>query len=59
MENYEKQFKMGVVAALLAVKKTLSIYQNGMSAEEISDMIDEIDQQMGIKNAEIELLKRA
>jgi hypothetical protein len=59
MENYEKQFKMGVVAALMAVRKTLSIYSDGMTAEQIGEMIDEIDQQLGIKNTEIELLKRA
>jgi hypothetical protein len=59
MENYEKQFKMGIVAALAAIKKTLMMYPNGMSAEEIDQMINEIDQQLGIKNAEIELLKRA
>ena len=59
MENYEKQFKMGIVAALAAIKQTLTMYPNGMSAEDIDQMINEIDQQLGIKNAEIELLKRA
>ena len=59
MQNLEKQFKMGVVATLTAVKKTLSMYPKGMSAKEIEDMIEEIDQQLGIKNTEIELLKRA
>ena len=59
METYEKQFKMGIVAALAAMKKTLSMYPNGMTEEQINQLIDEIDQQLGIKNAEIELLKRA
>ena len=59
MENYEKQFKLGMVATLMAVRKTLSIYTHGMTADQITEMIDEIDQQLGIKNAEIELLKRA
>jgi len=59
MENYEKQFKMGIVAALAAVRKTLSMYPKGMTAQQVNEMINEIDQQLGIKNAEIELLKRA
>ncbi|HUC79610.1 MAG TPA: hypothetical protein VMR70_01790 [Flavisolibacter sp.] len=59
MENSERQFKMGMVAVLMAVRKTLSIYPDGMTAEQISEMVDEIDQQLGIKNAEIQLLKRA
>jgi hypothetical protein len=59
MNNYEKQFKMGIVAALAAVKKTLSMYPNGMTARQINEMINEIDQQLGLKNTEIELLKRA
>ena len=59
MENSERQFKMGMVAALMAVRKTLSIYPDGMTAEQISEMVDEIDQQLGIKNTEIQLLKRA
>ena len=59
MENYEKQFKMGIVAALAAVRKTLSMYPKGMTAQQVNEMINEIDQQLGIKNAESELLKRA
>ena len=59
MENMERPFKMGVVATLMAVKKTLSMFPKGMSAEQLNDMIDEIDQQLGIKITEIELLKRA
>lgn len=55
----EKQFKMGVVAALLAVKQTLEMYPDGMDSEQVNQMIEEIDQQMGLKNVEIELLKRA
>ena len=57
MQNPEKQFKIGVVATLMAVKKTLSMYPVGMTAKDIEDMLEEIDQQLGIKNTEIELLK--
>ena len=59
MKNYEKQFKMGMVAALAAMRKTLSMYPKGMTAQQINELISEIDQQLGIKNTEIELLKRA
>jgi len=59
MKNHEKQFKMGIVAALAAVRKTLSMYPKGMTAQQVNEMINEIDQQLGIKNTEIELLKRA
>ena len=59
MKNQEKQFKMGIVAALAAIRKTLSLYPEGMTAQQINDMVTEIDQQLGLKNAEIELLKRA
>jgi hypothetical protein len=59
METSEKQFKMGLVAALTAFKKTLSMFPEGMTEQEVKDLIDEIDQQLGIKNTEIELLKRA
>ena len=59
MENLEKQFKIGVVATLVAIKKTLSMYPNGMTAKDVEDMVEEIDQQLGLKNTEIELLKRA
>lgn len=59
MEKYEKYFKIGMVAALTAVKKTLDMYPNGMTTKEVNDMIDELDQQLGIKTTEIELLKRA
>jgi hypothetical protein len=30
-----------------------------MSQRQVADMLDEIDQQLGIRNTEIELLKRA
>ena len=50
---------MGIVAALAAIRKTLSLYPEGMTAQQINDMVTEIDQQLGLKNAEIELLKRA
>ena len=55
----EKYYKLGLIAALSAVKETLSMYPKGMSPQHIKDMIDEIDQQLGLKNTEIELMKRA
>ncbi len=59
MNTTEKQFKMGMVAALLAVKQTLEMYPEGMDAAQVNHMLEEIDQQMGVKGVEIELLKRA
>ncbi len=59
MEKMDKFLKLGMIAVLTAVKKTLSMYPNGMSSEEVKDMIDEIDQQLGLKETELELLKRA
>jgi hypothetical protein len=59
MENHEKNLKLGIVAALTAVRKTLGMYPNGMTAEDVKNMINEIDQQIGLKHTEIELLKRA
>jgi hypothetical protein len=59
MENQEKHLKLGIVAALTAVRKTLSMYPDGMTAEDVKNMIIEIEQQIGLKNTEIELLKRA
>jgi hypothetical protein len=59
MEKFEKYFQLGMVAALTAIKKTLSLYSQGMNPQQVGDMLDEIDQQLGIKNAELELLKRA
>lgn len=59
MEKIDRNIKVGMIAALSAVKKTLLMYQDGMTSEEINDMISEIDQQLGLKEAEIQLLKRA
>jgi hypothetical protein len=55
----EKYFQLGMVTALTAMKKTLAMYPQGMSQRQVADMLDEIDQQLGIRNTEIELLKRA
>ncbi len=59
MENHEKHFKLGMITVLTAVKKTLSMYPNGMTSKQVDDMLDEVDQQLGIKQTEIQLLKRA
>lgn len=59
MDNREKYIKLGMVAVLTAFKQTLNMYSEGMTAEQIDDMLDEVDQQLGIKQTEIELLKRA
>lgn len=62
MENHGKQekfLKLGMVAVLTAVRKTLSMYPDGMTARDVKNMINEIDQQIGLKHIEIELLKRA
>lgn len=59
MEKFEKYFQLGMVTALTAVKKTLSMYPQGMNPQQVEDMLDELDQQLGIKNTELELLKRA
>ena len=57
MENTEKYINAGIVAALSAVKKTLAIYQDGMTPKEVLNLINEIDQQLGVKEVEIQLLK--
>lgn len=59
MERMEKYFQLGMVAALTAIKKTMLMYPQGMNQQQVEDMLDEIDQQLGIRNTEIELLKRA
>jgi len=59
MEQQEKYLKLGMIAVLTAVKKTLAMYPDGMTEDEIKDLINEIDQQLGLKHTEIELLKRA
>jgi len=59
MENREKYFKLGMIAVLTAIKKTLSMYPQGMTTEQIDDMLDEVDQQLGIKQTELQLLRRA
>lgn len=59
MEKFEKYFQLGMVSALTAIRKTMVMYPNGMNAEQIEDLINEIDQQLGVRNAELELLKRA
>ena len=50
---------VGMIAALNAVKKTLSIYQDGMSENDIADMINEIDQQLSVREVEMILENRA
>lgn len=59
METKDKFLKLGMIAVLTAMKQTLEKYPNGMSAKQVKDMINEIDQQLGLKHTEIELLKRA
>lgn len=59
MEKFERFFQLGMVAALTAMKKTLDMYPQGMNAQQVEDMMDELDQQLGIRNTEIELMKRA
>jgi hypothetical protein len=50
---------LGIVAALTAVKKTLSMYESGMTSKDVEDMLCEIDQQLGVKQTELLLQKRA
>ena len=52
-------FKLGMIVVMTAVKKTLSVYPKGMNQKQVADMLDELDQQLGIKQTEMELLKRA
>ena len=59
MENKESFIKLGMMAALTAVKRTLNEFPEGMTSDQISDMIQEIDQQLGVKETEILLSKRA
>ena len=59
MEKADELLKIGMMAALSAVKQTLNLYPEGMSADEVYDMISEIDMQLGLKEAELQLLKRA
>lgn len=59
MENFETYFKLGTMAALTAVQKTLSLYPNGLTEKDVADLLDEIDQQLGIRQTEMQLLKRA
>lgn len=57
MKSAEQYIKLGMMAALDAFKKTLSLYPDGMTGDEISDIINEIDQQVGVKETEIQLLR--
>ncbi len=50
---------VGMIAALNAVRKTLSIYQDGMTQTDVVDMITEIDQQMSLREVEMILENRA
>lgn len=59
MDISETYFKLGMVTVLTAVKKTLSMYPTGMTQKDVNDMLDELDQQLGIKQTEMQLLKRA
>ncbi len=59
MELNERSFKLGMVTVLSSVKKTLAMYPDGMTHQEVHDMLDELDQQLGVKQIEMELLKRA
>lgn len=59
MNDNEMYFKLGMITVMTAVKKTLSIYPKGMNQQQVNDMLDELDQQLGIKQTEMELLKRA
>ncbi len=58
MEN-ATYINVGMMAALTAVRKTLAIYKEGMSEDQVLDMINEIDQQLGLREAEMILEKRA
>lgn len=50
---------VGMIAALNAVKKTLSIYEDGMTQKDVVDMITEIEQQMSVREVEMILENRA
>jgi hypothetical protein len=59
MEFSEKSFKLGMITVLTAVQKTLSMYPGGMTQKDVDDMLAEVDQQLGIKQTEMQLLRRA
>lgn len=59
MENTEKYINAGIMAALNAFKKTLSMYPDGLTPAELAALISEIDQQLGVKEVEMQLLKNA
>lgn len=51
-----KYINVGIASALEAVKKTLLIYKNkGLSPREVRDIIQEIDQQLALKEIKIQL----
>jgi hypothetical protein len=49
------EFQAGMVTALSAIKQTLDKYPNGLSKEEVEDMKEEIEQQIAVKNTEIQI----
>lgn len=59
MEFSEKYFTLGMVTVLTAMKKTLALYPQGMTQKDVNDMLDELDQQLMIKQTEMQLRKRA
>lgn len=59
MEKVDELLKMGMVAALTAVKETLHQYEEGMTAADVQEMITEIDVQLGLKEVELQLLQSA
>ena len=52
-------FTLGMIAVMTAMKKTLSMYPDGMDQQQVNDMVNELDQQLGLKQTEMQLLKRA
>ncbi len=58
MEN-ATYINVGMIAALSAVRKTLAMYKKGMSEHEVLDMINEIDQQLGVRQTNMIIEKRA
>lgn len=59
MQSKDSGVRIGMIVTLTAVKKTLEKFPEGMSPDQIDDMISEIEQQLGVKETEMEISKRA
>lgn len=51
-------YQTGMIVALTAVKQTLEKYaKRGLTTEEVEDMIEELDQQIAVRQVTIQLDK--